>query len=38
VINRQKDALEKAKEGANLKEKMREIEEKHTNEKKDSQK
>jgi len=36
VINRQKDALEKAKEGANLKEKMREIEEKHTNEKKES--
>lgn len=38
VINRQKDAIEKAKEGGNLKEKMKELEDRHTQEKKESQK
>ena len=30
VINRQKDALDRAKEGNSIKEKMRELEDKHT--------
>jgi hypothetical protein len=38
VINRQKDALDKAKEGNNLKDKIRELEDKHNSERKESQK
>lgn len=37
IVNRQKDALEKAKESNNIKEKVKELEEKHTIEKKESQ-
>ena len=36
VINRQKDALDKAKDQTALKDKIKELEEKHSREKKDS--
>lgn len=36
VINRQKEALDRAKDGNNLKEKVRELEDKHTQEKRES--
>ena len=37
VINRQKDALDKARDQTALKERIKELEEKHAREKKDSQ-
>lgn len=36
VINRQKEALDRAKDGNSLKEKVRELEDKHTQEKRES--
>ncbi len=36
IINRQKDAIEKQKEGGNMKQMIKELEEKHTNERKDT--
>ena len=37
VVNRQKEALDRVKEQNNLKDKIKELEEKHNNEKKESQ-
>ena len=38
IVSRQKDALEKAKEGAKVKEMIKEAEERHTQERKETQK
>src|SRR5580700_10793111 len=38
IVNRQKEALDKSKDQSNLKDKIKELEDKHTTEKKESQK